>query len=333
MKNEPKQYLTGFVDSSGRYPLGDSFKASWGRLLFANHNGSITVIEGNRMPWKHLVVETKSEKKAREISVIVYACFIVLQSFDLIGWDLSDIYQFELQEFKNVSTYDIIKLSNNYIYYAGIMAAKASFRDTYMYAIHKLAYSMMTYSIPFIELDPMHGNIPKPNLGKPFTQSIRILMASAVIFAYSAIEELGLDVQATRDNPTKDRNDIWIQEKREEIKTRLEKAKINTAEKFVWDRRGRSTLLERKRIFQIDSEKCSWSFGSCVRDEEIDLIDALDRASFLRSQVASHKFSTKNGKRNKLIKLLSPHDVSNVQHLARRLILERLGLLKCQDYM
>ena len=50
-----------------------------------------------------------------------------------------------------------------------------------------------------------------------------------------------------------------------------------------------------------------------------DLVDAISYASWLRSKVASHNTKA-------LTRGLSPYDVVNVQHLARRLLIEVLGI-------
>ena len=52
--------------------------------------------------------------------------------------------------------------------------------------------------------------------------------------------------------------------------------------------------------------------------------DAIARASFLRSRVSSHKLGRKAAS-------LTALDVANVQLLARRLLLEHLGVFKYMD--
>ena len=85
-------------------------------------------------------------------------------------------------------------------------------------------------------------------------------------------------------------------------------------------------IIEQKKRFSKRINKSKWSQSPHVRDEEMEIIDAIDRSSYLRSKVASHKLAT--SEKNKFVKVLSPYDVANVQLLARRLILEKLGLWK-----
>jgi hypothetical protein len=56
-----------------------------------------------------------------------------------------------------------------------------------------------------------------------------------------------------------------------------------------------------------------------VRDGDMDLVDALDLSSFLRSKISAHRTD------KRLLRVLSAYDVANVQFLARRLFLESLG--------
>ena len=53
-------------------------------------------------------------------------------------------------------------------------------------------------------------------------------------------------------------------------------------------------------------------------DIYVKLIDAIAYASWLRSSVSAHRIS-------RLSKSLTVYDVANIQHLARRLLLETLG--------
>jgi hypothetical protein len=59
-------------------------------------------------------------------------------------------------------------------------------------------------------------------------------------------------------------------------------------------------------------------------DSEIPVIDAIAYAEWLRSGVASHAV-------NDLTPVLSPYDVINVQHVARRLLLETLGFWRWSE--
>jgi hypothetical protein len=135
------------------------------------------------------------------------------------------------------------------------------------------------------------------------------------------LEELGLEIRASKDNPSKIHGK-WNPEVKNDLEERLKDLRVDLSEKLVWIRRGSPKKIELARTPELKS-KMSWSSGS-VRDAEIDIIDAISYASWLRSKVSSHKI-------NKLTSSLTPYDVENIQHLARRLLLESLGFWRYPD--
>ena len=335
--NKNKKYLTGFITNRGDYPFGFSFKGSWGRILFEEHKGKyFTGISVGKkiMPIRHLIIESNLEEKTREILSLIYACLVIINGCDYVGYDLCDIYNLDLKELSCDCKYFPKKLVTGGIYLAGIMAAKASYKEDYVYAIHKLFFSFQTYSTVPRDLDPSHGNLEIPNLKKPYPPEIRILLTNAIISAYSAIEELELQIVPKNTLKTKsgeirlskDENGNFFPETKKDIISRLQKAKVNINEPFIWDLRGGKKLFEDRKPFSKKTKKAKWSSGFSVRDGEINLLTALDRASCLRSNVASHKPSTSKSKKERMVKELSMYEVSNVQSLARRLVLESLNL-------
>jgi hypothetical protein len=324
MSKKYKNFSTGLSTLSlEKYSLGTSFDGKWGIIKFTKKSPGVgpVVYGGNN---RYLVIKTTSEEKLKEILDLIYGCLVVFAGYDLYGFDFEDIYRVsdeKIHSFGDCSS----PLGTNDIYPAGIMAARASFREKYVYAIQKLSFSMVTYSVPFIELDPRCGNLPLPTVKNPYPASIRVRMADAIINAYSSIEELGLDIKIKEEE--RESKGFLKEEKREKIVAELKNKKINIKEKVYWDKRGKNTIIDsKKRFAREENEKPEWYCPPHIRDEKIDLIDAIDRASFLRSCISSHKLSSQRGNRKKLIKILSPYDVINVQILARRLLLEKLKL-------
>jgi hypothetical protein len=194
------------------------------------------------------------------------------------------------------------------------IAAKASRKEKFVYGIAKYAFSISLFSIPGVDLEPSARHIPIFRLPDD-----HIKLSHAIISAYSAIEELGLEIRASSKKPSKIK-DQWNPAVKSDLEQRLMKAKININENMLWMRRGTRTKIERKKSPPI-STKAPWAGGLQIRDCDINLIEAISLAHWLRSHVASHK--TKD-----LTKVISPYDVINVQHLARRLLLEILGFWK-----
>jgi hypothetical protein len=172
--------------------------------------------------------------------------------------------------------------------------------------------------VHYSDLDPSRSRtIPKSDY-----PDHHIKFATSITLAYSAIEELGLEVRASQKNPSSI-NGQWNPPVLEDLECRLRNAHINLDELFYWNVRGAKTRLERDKPRQtrIPAKKAPWSRWD-VRDRETHLTDAIAHASWLRSRISSHKLQYE------CVRVLSVYDVANVQDLARRLILETLGYWK-----
>jgi hypothetical protein len=87
----------------------------------------------------------------------------------------------------------------------------------------------------------------------------------------------------------------------------------------VWSVRGGRSRLEAERPQHLytTSARTPWTKWD-IRDRHVEVVDAIGHASFLRSKVSSHRLKPS------WARMLSAYDVANVQHLARRLVLETL---------
>lgn len=197
---------------------------------------------------------------------------------------------------------------------ACLIAARVSYRLRFVYALARLALSLEIMSVPTINLDPTHS----PNIPKSVFPEDHIRLAMAITSAYSSIEELGLTIRASSQNPSRI-NGAWNPVVRSHLEDRLKRAGVDLDEEFYWNLRGKRTRIEMKRKPEI-TKLASWAVTHIVRDGEMHISDALAQASFLRSHIAAHSLEDK-----KWLRVLSIYDVSNVQFLARRLLLESLG--------
>jgi hypothetical protein len=197
---------------------------------------------------------------------------------------------------------------------ACLIAAKVSRRLRFVYALARLEISMGILSVPTIELDPMHSlNIPKSEFPED-----HIRMATAIVSANAAIEELGLSIRASNQNPSRI-NGAWNPKVRNELEQRLTEAGVDLAEPIYWNLRGRRTRIEIRRAPEI-TQLARWAINNIVRDGQMHISDAIAYASFLRSSIAAHATGDKS-----FLRVLSVYDVANVQFLGRRLLLESLG--------
>jgi hypothetical protein len=207
--------------------------------------------------------------------------------------------------------------TNRFMGRAGIptacqVAAKASRRKRWSYAITKYLFSVQLHSLPSVDLDPFRA----PHFGvSPFLEN-HVAYGYAILAAYSALEDLGLEVRASADKPSRTGGGHWNPDVKADLEGRLTQAGINLDEPILWAIRGPVRKLDRKRIV-TPLELASWARGS-VRDCEIAVVDAISHTSWLRDRVVAHAFTD-------LTKGLNSYDVTNVQRLLRRLLLESLG--------
>lgn len=134
------------------------------------------------------------------------------------------------------------------------IAARASRRLQYAYALAKLRLSFETVSLPSVELDPSHSaNVPK----SPFPED-HVRLAFAIVTAWSCIEELGFEIRASSNKPSKLPNGSWNPIVRHELETRLRRGHINLKESFYWNLRGPKTRIENKRTPTI-TQQAPWA--------------------------------------------------------------------------
>ena len=146
--------------------------------------------------------------------------------------------------------------------------------------------------------------------------------AYAIILAYSVLEEISLEMRASREAPSMV-GGKWNPKVKKELESRLTQAGIGLSETVLWTIRDTPTKIERTRSLDIRS-KARWSNWK-VRDSEVEIVDAIAYASWMRSKVSAHRL-------RELAQSLSYYDVSNIQHLARRLLLEVLGFWRYQRH-
>jgi hypothetical protein len=191
------------------------------------------------------------------------------------------------------------------------VAARASCRRRWVYAVAKYKFSLSLYSVHHIDLEPWKA----PHLAVSSFPGDHVMFSHAIISAYSVVEDLKLTVQASPQRPSRI-NGQWNPEVKQDLEDRLVNAGVDLHERILWTVRGPKRKIENRRAL-TGGTPAPWS-AWIVRDSEVPIIDAIAYAGWLRSGVASHAA-------NDLTSVLSPYDVINVQHVARRLLLETLG--------
>ena len=199
---------------------------------------------------------------------------------------------------------------------ATFLAAWASWRLQRAYAIAKLHLSMSLHSTHVMDLNPSHS-VTIPKSADPV---VHARLAEAIVLAYGALEELGLEVRASSKNPSTV-GGAWNPPVLSNLESRLRAARVNPYDTVAWDVRGPKTSLERVRSPRRQS-RAPWTRWPDVRDVKVTVVDAIAHTSWLRSKVAAHA-----GNKD-LVRVLSAYDVANAQHVARYLLLTTSGILK-----
>ena len=200
-----------------------------------------------------------------------------------------------------------------------LLAAKASRKRIYQYSIFKYLLSYRTVPLGARSLDPQ-GDW-EPGRAISALPEEHVFNANAITLAYSVLEELSFDIHASSEVPSRI-NGHWNPIVREDLEDRLSNAGINISESILWHLRDTPSRIERVRK-PPSLGKCEWA-GYRIRDEYLDIIEAIAYVSWLRSKVSAHRSSV-------LTKSLTVCDVANAQHLARRLLLETLGFWRCYE--
>lgn len=162
-----------------------------------------------------------------------------------------------------------------------------------------------------MDLHPRYGNETIPRQHNPMH---RVWEAQGLFAAYQAIDTLGLAVKGASSKNPSVRNGEWDPAIRADLEARLSAIGVTPAQTIVWHRRGSSTGIQRQLQRRTTAAtNAHWNWGA-IRDQEIPIVDAINHAHWLRSNVSAHRSQ-------KRLSQLHPIDVINVQHLARLLIM------------
>jgi len=309
-----RKYKTGLVPVSWPHPKDPKppYKGKAWRATIERYKRSVNVPHAAE---QEIIISAKSRETAQRALNLIMASHYLLQGdpplwpIELVAYRDQDLMGLEEIEKRSVKAKFF---STSGLRLACSLAAKASFRRANVYAIHKYNFSISLYSNFNVDLDPFFGARHIPVSPYP---SDHITFCHCIISAYSVLEEIGLEIRASHEKPSKIEGE-WNPPVKKDLEDRLQRAGINLNETLLWTLRGPKRKIELIRPPRA-LKKEPWSVGP-VRDAEIDVVDAIAYVSLLRSYVASHK--TKD-----VSAVLSPYDITNAQHLARRLLLESMG--------
>ncbi len=318
---ETKQYKTGlwFAEEPEYYDRKFNGRGWSIKFIEGKHSNSGIYSNGEFYKSKEIVICAKHWKTAQQASNLIFSS-LILDMGNTMGGILSDqqpiVYSEQEKLPKDLPTH-LAEFIRNYhnntpgLSTACLIAIKASRNKKFLYAISKYKLSCEIYSTASVDLDPFHSE----NLRLSSFIEDHVRFATSINLAYSAIEDLQLQIKAGANNPSKT-DGVWNPKVKDDLELRLLKSGIDINELFLWNVRG--TLRKIDKVRPPISVSKPYSSSKTVRDVEVKIIDALNDASWLRSKVSAHGVSH-------LTPSLSPYDVANVQHLTRRLIIESLG--------
>lgn len=324
-----RHFYSGLAPSTEPKPKGFPFRGKGFRYrlvkcdAFGAQANLETFFGRKRLPrfmqQMEIVIDAKTDKAARRGHDLLWGAFSVV----LGGNFYMELHDIEESMFEDKVLKDIpnpvgrSRVQTNGIPEAAELASKASFRRAAVYAIAKYHFSVSLCSVHLVDLDPRFATESFQKLSRPIHQ---VQAATAIVQAYGAIEELGLEVRASNKTPSSI-DGLWNPVVKQDLERRLVEAGVDIAEPINWQIRGNKTRLETDKPRQIHhtSKPSPWARWT-VRDRMVDLVDAIAHLSWLRSHVSSHRMS------NSRASLLTLYDVTNCQFLARQLILESMGL-------
>lgn len=320
--SEIKHYKTGmwFAEEPNYYKR--NFIGRGWSLVFleGKHSNGGTYSDGVLHRTKEIVICAKHWRTAQQASNLIFSS-LILETGDTMGGILRDqqpiVYSEQEGLPEETPKYLADSITNYHLDTPGLsiaclIALKASRNKRFSYAISKYKLSCDTFSTATVDLDPFHSK----NLRlSPFVED-HIRFSTSINLAYSAIEDLKFQIKANKANPSKLQDGSWNPNVKEDIERRLQDAGVNINELLLWSVRGTQRRIEKERPPIAISKPYRGS--NTVKDVEVNIIDALNDASWLRNSATTHGSSH-------LTPSLSPYDVANVQHLSRRLILESLG--------
>lgn len=312
--NTMQKYYTNLIILNYGQEDGYYCKGRGWQIHFEANATCHMLVDGK--PAKEIIIYSSSKERAQYVANLLLAAHC-LYTGELLTDDERTVFPNraetidEIAEQEIAGGHDCIGVSNLPV--SCLIAAKASQKHAYQYAIFKYLLSLRTIPLGVRALDPQGDWVP----GKAISvlPKEHVFNANAITLGYSVLEELSFDIRASRKEPSMI-DGKWNPKVKIELEERLVAAGIDLSEHLLWHLRDTPTKIERERK-PAGIKKTEWARYK-VRDVYLNVIDAIAYASWLRSKVSAHRLS-------RLAKSLTIYDVANIQHLARRLLLETLG--------
>ncbi|TVQ77748.1 MAG: hypothetical protein EA380_07000 [Phycisphaeraceae bacterium] len=192
---------------------------------------------------------------------------------------------------------------------AAELAAKASKRHDFVYAISRLALSCMLTNCSPYQVEIERG---RRNAFSDYPLD-HVRIGTATLLAYSAIEQIGLGIDGRKHI---DKHGKWLPQMREEYIALLCTLGIDQHEKIPWMIRGKQSRIQ-SSFPRAQSEPASWQ-SDYISDEMLSIPDAVNRARILRNKFGGHAFT-------EAITDIRIQEAVSVQYLAHSLIIPAIN--------
>jgi hypothetical protein len=310
--------VSNIPDPSTRHRFYDTGK------LEIHHPSALRELKGDEQLGRLLVIHSDDEDEVDNIVHLICAACVVLDGFATrnsrptmsfpIDKEPSDLESLFENVFRSTGYFErFVNMDNLPV--AAALAAKAWADPRLIYAIHKLAESYETESVTPWSMHPRNGQIFQKHTA---SFASHVGTSIAINLAYSVIEELGLSIFSSKENPRWLNNQTfeWNPKVLEKLETKLSSIGIGQDEVINWISRGEATEA---LVHPVRETPADFSDGAMVRDVKLSIPDAINRCQYLRNFMTAHAFA-------KETPLLGPYEVYNVQQVARFLILKRCAI-------
>jgi hypothetical protein len=195
---------------------------------------SASVRRNDFHPARELAVFAKDEDKAQRAADLVHSARLLLDGSNVMShlwpgehpviWPLSQI---EDQPDDDLATRKT-EVTTVHLPLASLIAAKASRKMGYVYALAKFRVSLEISSVPAMHLDPTRND----NLPKSVLPEDHVRLAHALIAAWSCVEELGFEVRASAKKPSRLPDGTWNPPVKADLESRLRDGGLDLRSRF-----------------------------------------------------------------------------------------------------
>ena len=274
-----KRFTTGLLTSDSRNYSTPPFCGKRWRIIYRNaEEHQLYRVESRRIiAAREILIEASNPATAQKAITLVHAATVLLWPAALMANQFWSVEELKIKT-RNSRNAPFFQASSEELPKACMIAAKASLRRKYAYALHKFLLSTQLFCMDVQSLDPSI-----PNFELSIFHDDHVRFAYAIVLAYSVIEELGIEMRASSAKPSKLSDGTWNPEVKTCLEGRLHQCGIRYDKVFNWMKRGTPTRIERK-LPARSMAKQPWARGR-VRDVTLPLIDAIASASWLRSKI------------------------------------------------